>query len=93
MLQQKENRTLDLRNPGSLGPLRPRGHPPFKIKSLLNANGVIKILRSLYGAQSSGRERENRQDFNMTTLQTFDKSLGVIPVEILIRFSNFFESE
>ena len=61
----------------------------FKIKNLLNANGVIKILRSLYGAQSSGWERENRQDFNMTTLQTFDKSLAVIPVEILIRVSNF----
>ena len=31
--QQNENRTLDLRTPGSLRPLRPRGNPPFKIKT------------------------------------------------------------
>ena len=36
---------------------------------------------------------ENRQDFSMATLQTFTKSLGVIPVEILICVSNFIESE
>ena len=73
--QQKESRTLDLRTPGSLGPLRPRGSP-FQNKNLLNANGAIKILRSLYGAQSFRWKRENREDFNMITLQTFDKSGG-----------------
>ena len=73
--------------------LKSKRSSPFQNKNLLNADGVIKILRSLYGDQSSGWERENRQDFNMTTLQTFDKSLGVTLVEILIRVSNFFESE
>ena len=73
--------------------LKTKRSSPFQNKNLPNAYGVIKILRSLYGAQSSRWERENRQDFNMTTWQTFDKYLGVIPVEVLIRISNFFESE
>ena len=38
--------------------LKTKRSSPFQIKNLLNANGVIKILRSLYGAQSSGWERE-----------------------------------
>ena len=86
---------LDLRpkDPWISGTLNTKRSSPFQNKNLLNANGVIKILRYLYGAQSSGWERENRQDFNMTTLQTVDKSLGVIPVKILIHVSNFFESE
>ena len=77
------------RKPGSLDPwisrtliCKTKRSSPFKITKP-ECKCVIKILSS----------RENRQDFSMATLETFTKYLGVIPVEILIRVSNFIESE
>ena len=92
MFTAKGKPDLRPKDPWISGTLKTKRSSPFQTKNLPNANGVKKILRSLYGAQSSGWERENRQNFNMTALQTFDKSLGVILVEILIHVSNFFES-
>ena len=93
MLTAKGEPDLRPKDPWISRTLKTKRSSPFQNENLLNANGVIKMLRSLYGAQSCGWKRGNRQDFNMTTLQTFDKSLGVTLVEILIRVSNFFESE
>ena len=80
--------SLDLRTPGSLGPLRPRGHP-FQN----NKHTKCKWCHKGIELKVPDGQGENRQDFSMATLQTFTKSFGVIPVEILICVSNFFESE